>query len=748
MKKSILIGMLLFFSIIVSSPAKETDQEASTQNTALIIQRLNGQVTLDGLSNEAAWKSISPLPMVMQVPNFGNLPSEKTEVLIGFDDDFLYIAGRLFDSEPEKIQSPSKKRDYLEANTEWFGIILDTFNDKENGLGFFTTPSGLRFDAAVFNDAEPRAPGDMPFNISWNTFWDVRTARNGRGWFAEMQIPFSSLRFQDKEKQVVMGLIIWRYIPRKNEVIIFPAIYPKWGFFSGWKSSQAQEILFEGIQSRKPLYMTPYGLSGYGQSNELNDEETAYLHTNKPALEAGLDIKYGLTSNLTLDLTLNTDFAQVEADDVQVNLTRFSLYFPEKRLFFQERSSTFDFSFGSTTKLFYSRAIGIYEGEAVRIYGGARLVGRIGSWDLGFLDMQTASVQDLPSENFGVLRMRRQIFNPYSYIGGIVTTRIGTDGSYNVVYGLDGIYRLSKDDYLLLNWAQCFENGRTNNPVSLDPSRFRLGWERRTIEGVGLVLNLARRGLDYEPGMGFELLEDYAVIGGRASFGWLPSEKSSLQSHSIFSEGYYFLRNEDNSLQSFELGPGWTFSSRSGYNGEFSLKINRESLLESLDFFEEVEVPPGEYSFWGFKGTLQTPAGRLFYTMLNVEAGNFYDGWRLSLTSRPTWVISPDISLSGLYQFNRVEFIDRQQEITAHIARIRLEATLSTKFSASAFVQYNSAVGAVIANLRFRLNPREGNDLYLVINESFNTDRMRETPHLPYYNDRAVMVKYSYTFNS
>lgn len=752
MKKPIVIsiGLLIVLCVSAFSVADEAVQNTSDQNAqkpALVIPRLNGPITLDGMSEEEAWKNVLPLPVVMQIPNFGNPPSEKTEVLIGFDDEYVYVAGRLFDSEPEKIQSPSKKRDYMEANTEWFGIILDTFNDKENGLGFFTTPSGLRFDAAVYNDAEPRAPGQFPINLSWNTFWDVRTARNGEGWFAEMRIPFSSLRFQDREGQVVMGLIAWRYIPRKNEFIIFPDIYPKWGFLSGWKSSQAREVRFDGIRSRKPLYITPYGLTGYGQNNDLNDEETAYIHTNNPTIEGGLDIKYGLTSNLTLDLTLNTDFAQVEADDVQVNLTRFSLYFPEKRLFFQERASIFDFSFGGPTKLFYSRAIGIYEEEQVRIYGGVRLVGRLGPWDLGFLDMQTAPVEDLTSENFGVLRMRRQVFNPYSYVGGIITTRIGTDGSYNVVYGLDSIFRVSSNDYLLLNWAQCFEDGRSNNPASLDLSRFRVGWERRTIEGLGLMLNMARRGRDYEPGMGFEVLEDYAVIGSRISLGWLPGENSSLQSHAVFGDGYLILRNENNSLQSFEYGPGWTFSSRSGYTGEFSVKLSQESLWETLEFFDEVDVPIGEYTFWGFVGTLQTPGGRLFSTMLNVEGGKFYDGRRLSLTARPIWVVSPDISLSGLYQLNRVEFPDRGQEISAHIARIRLEATLSTKFTASAFVQYNSAAGAVVANLRFRLNPKEGNDLYLVINESFNTDRMQKIPHRPYYNNRAAMVKYSYTFN-
>ncbi|MCJ7588757.1 MAG: carbohydrate binding family 9 domain-containing protein [Candidatus Aminicenantes bacterium] len=160
-----------------------------------VIPKISQPVTLDGLSDEAAWNGIRPLPMVAFIPNPGAPPSEQTEILIGHDENFLYVAGRLYDREPDKIQSPSKKRDYFESNTEWFGVILDTFNDKENALGFMTTPTGLRWDGMVTNDAEQRTINDMPINASWNTFWDVAVAQNERGWFAEIRIPFSSLRF-------------------------------------------------------------------------------------------------------------------------------------------------------------------------------------------------------------------------------------------------------------------------------------------------------------------------------------------------------------------------------------------------------------------------------------------------------------------------------------------------------------------------------------------------------------------------
>ena len=420
------------WSIIVSIPLAVgltglgfARQEGPADAAPLAIPRINGPVTLDGFSDEAAWDDIPPLPLVMHQPNFGSPPSERTEILLGYDDENLYAAGRMYDREPHAIRAPSKKRDQIGAANDWLGVILDTFNDNENALAFFTSPTGLRTDMAIFNDAR----GDFPANVSWNTFWDVATQRNGEGWFTEMRIPLSSLRFQSTEGRVVMGLVLWRVIARNFEFDTFPPIDSKWGFWGTLRPSLARKIVFEGLDARKPFYVAPYLLGGGERVFSLNEAESAYSRDDQPTYEAGLDVKYGLTSNLTFDLTVNTDFAQVELDDQQINLTRFSLFFPEKRIFFQERSSIFDFGFGESNRLFHSRRIGIHEGSPVRIYGGARLVGRLGAWDVGMLDMQTAPFEDLSSENFGVFRTRRQVLNPYSYVGGIVTSKIGAGGS-------------------------------------------------------------------------------------------------------------------------------------------------------------------------------------------------------------------------------------------------------------------------------------------------------------------------------
>jgi hypothetical protein len=711
----------------------------------IVLSHIQGPIKLDGIIDEPAWNRIEPLRMVQHYPIFEGSLSEQTEVLLAYDNNYLYVAGRLYDHEPSKIHASSKQRDSSDPSSDWWVVIIDSFNDKENALAFATTPAGLRWDAAVFNDAQ----GTQPTNVSWNTFWDVAVSRNNKGWFAEMKIPLSSLRFQEKDGRVVMGLISYRYIARKNECDIFPAIPRRWGSWSIYKPSQAQEIVLENVHSRTPVYVAPYALGGLGQSIELNGTRTAYRRSDKAVDEAGLDVKYGLTNNLTLDLTTNPDFAQVEADDQQVNLTRFSLFFPEKRLFFQERSSIFDFNFedDESNRLFYSRRIGIDNDRLVRIYGGARLIGRIGPWDIGFLDMQTAPLDEVSSKNYGVFRLRRQVFNLYSYIGGMITSKIGADGLDNQAYGLDGIIRVFGDDYLTIKYAQTFEKDRNNDLFSLASSRIFINWQRRMFKGLLYNLTYSRAGQDYDPGLGFEMRSDFSRVNSTLGYVWQPGKTSPLFYHGGFVDEYLTMRNIDGSVESAQLYPNWDFQTKSGFLLNLGPRISYEDLLEPFSLAKDVVIPPGRYNFYGLPVLFKTPQGKLILTDITLYAGSFYDGRRTSLTVIPSVFLSSSLKLDAYYQCNRVTFSTRSQGFTAHIVRLRALATMSTSFSASSFIQYNSSVGAVIANVRLRYNPREGVDFYLVYNENFNTDRFREQPTLPLSSGRTVMLKATYTFN-
>ena len=278
------------------------------------VPRISGNINFDGKVDEAIWDEIPILPLVMHSPTFGAPPSEKAEIFLTYDDQYLYLAGRLHLSKAEYLRPTTYKRDAFDGTTDYFGLILDTFHDKENALAFFTGPTGFRWDGTVFNDAE----GDVPMSLDWNTFWDVITHIGESYWSAEMRIPWSSLRFQDINGEVTMGVTSWWYIAAKNEVVIYPATPPNWGEISSWKPSQMQSIRFKDVYSKKPLYIAPYVLFGSQQDHELSGDETHYLKQKDPTFNIGLDLKYGLTNNLTLDLTVNTDFAQVEVDDQQV----------------------------------------------------------------------------------------------------------------------------------------------------------------------------------------------------------------------------------------------------------------------------------------------------------------------------------------------------------------------------------------------------------------------------------------------
>lgn len=707
----------------------------------LVVQRLSGSIEFDGRCEESAWNEISPLPMIMFAPVYGNQPSERTELKLTYDDTYIYMGAKLYDSQPEKMKIQLKRDDW-KWECDWVHLILDTFNDKENTVVFGTSPSGGRTDVAFSNDAT-NLVYDM--NVSWNTFWDVKTIANSEGWQAELRIPLSSLRFQEENGEVVMGVNATRYIPSKNESITMSHLPQKHGFWGNMKASQTREIVFSGLSSKNPVYLTPYVLGGLGQENILNEEGDSYELENTWERNAGLDLKYRITNNLTLDATVNQDFAQVEADNQQVNLTRFSLFFPEKRLFFQERKSNFDFGFDGYNRLFYTRRIGIYDGSPVGIYGGGRLVGRIGRNDVGFLSMQSAPVEDLLSENFSVLRLRRQVINPQTYVGGIITNRMDFKGEFNTAYGFDGIFNLFGDDYLKLMWAQTFEDGNSNEALSLDPSRIYINWERRTRQGISYDLRYSRAGADYNPGIGFERRTDYSLVDLALAYDWIYDNRW-LKTQSIGIAGYRYGENLNQTTESVGMLLVWDIQSTAGMNAGINTELSYDRPPEEFELAEDVVIPAGDYTFYRVNANLSTARGKAYKISPSLETGTFYDGWMSSPGISTMFILRKKAELRLTYLYNVGNFPARDQHFTSHIFRMNTQLVFNTKLSVSAFVQYNSTIDAVLANFRLRYNPREGNDLYLVYDEGYNTDRYRELPMYPVSIRRTIMIKYTYTF--
>ncbi len=730
MSKSAIVGVILI--LFVSANIINAQEP-------IRLTRLTESIQIDGFSDEPGWQKIEPLPMTMNRPTYKGEPTERTEIRIAYDQDYFYCSARCYDTDPSGIRVNSLYRD-RSSKDDKFGIILDTFNDRNSALSFWTTPAGIRGDEAIFDDGKSE-------NENWNTYWDVATVQNEEGWFVEMRIPFSSLSFQDEKGRVVMGLITYRDIARKNERLVFPDLSPERDIDT---PSRAHPVLLDQVYSQKPVYFTPYAIGGFEQTPTFNEAETVYHLKNELARNIGVDIKYNVTSNLTLDTTLNPDFAQVEADDQQVNLSRFSLFFPEKRQFFQERSGLFSFNFVNRARLFHSRRIGIRSGEQIPIIGGARLVGRIGNWDLGFLDLQTARKADIPRENFGVLRLRRQVLNPYSYAGIMVTNRIDEKGNYNFAYGLDGIFRLFGKEYLTIKWGQTFEDEIIQKQASnfFDTAMFLTELTRRTDVGFDYQLAAARSGKDFLPGVGYTRREDFTLLRGKATYDWLMGEETSIRKVSPLQfSGFIVLRNEDRSVESAHLAYDTDLQWKSGADVWIDFEMDYEDLPEDEDFPEDTVIPAGNYTNFKTEGGFETPSGSLFRADFDWAFGGFYDGWRLDFGIEPTWNVSRHLEMSSEYEVNIVRFPERNQGFNAHVVRLRTRAALNTQVSLNAFVQYNTASDRFSTNIRFRYNFREGNDLWLVYNENLNTYRDRyEIPRQLLTRGRTVLLKYTNTF--
>ena len=710
------------------------------------ITRISEPIVLDGLSDEAAWQGIEPFPVVTYEPVFGAQPSERTEFLAAYDDDYFYFAMRGYDSDPDGIRGNVLFRDRF-GSDDYFEVMIDTFNDNENAVVFSTNPAGIRRDVAISNDAT--GPAGSWLNVDFDTFWDVAVTVNDEGWFAEMRIPFSSLRFQDEDDEVIMGLSIHRIIVRKSERIVFPAIEPNVNL-AMLKPSRMQKISLMGVESERPVYVRPYLMGGLERISALQESGTEFEFVHDQMTEAGLDIKYGLTNNLTLDLTLNTDFAQVEADDQQVNLTRFSLFFPEKRQFFQERAGLFEFRTGGQSRLFHSRRIGLTDtGEMVRILGGARVVGRVGSWDIGVLNMLTDEKGDQPMENFGAIRLRRQVFNPYSYAGGIATTRIGEDGQYNIAYGIDGSFRLYGDDYLTFQWAHTLDESEgVNRDWSPGTSgRFSGLFEKRLRDGFGYSTGVVWSGADYNPGVGFVQRTDFTQFNQEFSYTYRHGDESRFIWNSVETEGDLFYRNSDGSIETFELETEWRFMTKSGADGGIGIKRTFEDIQFPFNLDQNTTIHEGEYTFYQMSANYRMSRAGLFRFGINAEAGGFFDGNGYSISFSPLWNVSPHLEIEGTYNHVYVRFSDRDQKFFSHLARLRLGIPFNTQISTNIFLQYNSVIRSFSTNARFRYNFSEGHDLWIVYNENLNTNiRQMALPEMPRSDFRAFMVKYTYTF--
>jgi hypothetical protein len=729
-------------------PVLTTFREAPEASGIIEMQRLSGPVTLDGIVDEAAWAGIEPLPLVMYEPAFRGASDRRIQILVGYDDEALYVAGRFLHDDPSDIRALSLTRDRWSGD-DGYAILLDTFNDKENAVRFVALPLGTRMDMSITGDGQDEGgQAGGPRGVSWNSFWDLETRITDEGWFGEMRIPFSSLRFEtEPDGSVVMGMMVYAYEPARGERWTFPAI-PSTAPYT--QVSAWQEIRFDGVAPTNPVYFSPYALVGGASSAVLNEERTAFGTESSQEVQFGGDLKFNPTPNLTLDLTVNTDFAAVEADQQQVNLTRFSLFFDEKRPFFQERAGIFAFETGADRgTLFYSRRIGLAGGQPIGILGGARLVGRVGNWDVGLIAMQTEEDRGIASENFGVLRLRRRVMNPNSFIGGMATSRVDTEGEYNVTYGIDGQFRLFGDEYLTVKWLQTVQGGdplRDAAPKGLDGGRVVVDWTRRRLQGFSYQNVFVWSGPGYDPGVGFELRQDFTRGQSDWNMQWFPGEESRLRRIWLGMESNAWVRNADEEVDTGQIRPFLTLETNPGLTLTLASNSLYEDVPEGFALSDEALIPAGSY--WATEGSVEirAPRGWTVRPNLTTTVGQFFDGHRVSLDGRLNWAASRYVEFIGGWDWNRIRFDNRGQAFDANLLRLTARGAVNTRISIDTFLQYNSLDDRLTTNARFRYNFREGQDLWLVWNEGLNLDRtVLGLPRLPLQEARTLTMKYTHT---
>jgi hypothetical protein len=520
-----------------------------------------------------------------------------------------------------------------------------------------------------------------------------------------------------------------------------------------FRPSIAAKIELASARTRRPLYVTPYVLGG-GSSTAVFDETAgAFGRAEDGTVEAGVDVKLGITSNITLDATVNTDFAQVEADDEVVNLTRFSLFFPEKRQFFQERAGIFlapTASLGGPDRFFHSRRIGLApNGAPLRIWGGTRLVGQIGKWDIGLIDMQTDAPDTESTQNLGVFRLRRAVLNDESTLGAMLTTRLGVDGRENVSYLLDGNVRVAGREYVRAHFAQSFD--AELDEEGLEGALVRFEVERPgSLFSKGFAYRAGVRwaGESYNPGLGFTQRRGFTNPFVNVRWGWFPGASTIFRSVQPSLAGQLFTRNVDDELDSAFGALFVNYTLKAGYLGWLGVSTSVEDLPQDLPLAQGAAVPAGRHTFTSAEFFLGAPAGGRFRIGGSVEGGEFFDGNRISVSVSPTLTVSEHLEFAAELTRDRIRFPDRDQGIDADIVRLRVQTALDTHLSASAFVQYNRAFDAVVGNVRVRYHLAEGSDLFLVYNEQLNTDLGRAVPELPRSQGRTLLVKASYTLRN
>jgi len=671
--------------------------------------------------------SLTAVELWQTTPEEGAPASERTEVAIGFTADTLYVAVVCYDREPGEIIISDSRRDASLVETDSFQMIFDTYQDLQTGFVFGTNPAGIQYDGQVASEGQG---GSSPsgqaggFNLNWDGDWDVQAAVTEVGWSAEFAIPFRTLRF-GKDRTQSWGLNFQRNIRRRNENAYWAPLPRQ---FNLYRLSLAGTLAEVEVPDQRNLQLIPYVLaSGERAGIEGADEETD--------TEAGIDIKWSVTPSLTLDATYNTDFAQVEVDEQQVNLDRFSLFFPEKRPFFLENAGTFTVGVPEEIELFFSRRIGIGpDGEEIPVEGGLRLSGKAGAFNVGLLHMRTEAVAEIAPENdFTVARVSRELPNRSS-LGVVVTHRDGDSSGgvddTNLTVGVDGRWGIGQYGQIIGFVA------KTDTPnLDGEDHAFRLGTSYDS-EAWSFGANYTEVGEDFNPEVGFLARQAYRKIDLRVFHRYRP--KDWLKLHELRPHmSYQGFWDQDSSFQQsgfLHVDNHWEW--QNGYELHTGINFTREGVSEEFEISPGVIVPQGTYDHEELALVFFTDQGAPLQFNLRAVIGGFFGGDRVALSPTVRYRVGEQLTGEVGWRYNDIDLPSGAFE--TNLGRLRLSYSFTPKLFAEALVQYNDRQDEWSTNLRFGWLQRAGAGLYLVYNET--RDIGSAGTSIP---ERSVIVKFS-----
>jgi hypothetical protein len=666
----------------------------------------------DGILDDAIWQQIQPMTdFVQRWPNEGAAPTEESWAKVAYDRDYLYFAFQFSDKEPELIRAKNMERGGRNDRDDHAYIGIDTFLDGRNAFLFEMNALGTQDDALI---ADERMTID---SYSWDAVYVSETVINDKGWSMEVRIPFRQLRFPEGD-DLTFGLWMRRTVNRKNEIQNWPLIPLSYG--TGYSddiktvSRYGRLTGLKNIRRGKNIEIKPYVITGaQNVRNDLGLEKTD-SDTN---YDAGFDLKYGITSNLTLDFTVNTDFAQVESDNTQINLTRFSLFFPEKREFFLERSGIFEHGDSRRTQTFFSRRIGLSEA----ILAGTRLTGQIGRFNVGILNIETApdggSFTDKMGQIFGeksannsVARFQTNFLKRGS--AGVIFTNFDRAGSYNRALGLDVSQRFGSASSMDV-WFTDVSDSDSNNEGQAASASLNL---RNDVYGASLSYTSV--GENFRPALGFVQRRDMKQSIGTVTYSPIlekgPFRQMVFHTMGIHTDG------QDGELQSWDIYPSVSFSTKERDQIRFSGSRSFDRLESVFRIRPDAEIVAADYTFGRYGVTFTSDPGRKFSGSLKIETGGFYGGDRTNWSASAGYRQSKYLTLGGRVNKSDIDLPIANGKFSATTASVDILASVSRKLFAKALVQYDNFSRDVNANIRVDWIHSPGSDLFFVFNTSYH----------------------------